>query len=338
MREATRRKAGSVAVRRSKRPVPRNLTTSLIVTTRNRREELLKTCGLLQTLQPPPDEIIIFADGCGDGSADAVRANYPSFRVFEGPGHGSIPSRDFMIREARGEIILSFDDDSYPLHKDHVAVVRELLAANENIGVVFFPQRSDEYPESLTQTDFGKPSLAATFYSSAAAFRKAVYFEVGGFLTFFSHMGEEPDFGLCCIHLGKEVLYYPPLVVRHHFTATGRDEIRNHQLHARNEMWSIWARCPWVLLPAVASWRWMRHMAYAKSRGSEWLVREPLWWWAALKGVPTALKHRRAVSCRSYIRWLRLRRTPEVAVERRGLESVMAIRKPVREPPRVVKG
>lgn len=315
-----------------------HVTTSVIITTRNRREELLKTCGMLCSLQPPPDEVMVFADGCTDGSADAVRADYPSFRVFEGPGQGSIPSRDFMIREAHGDIILSFDDDSYPLQKDHVAVVRNLLTANHDIGVVFFPQRSDEYPESLTQTDFGKPRLAATFYSSAAAFRKEVYFDVGGFLTFFSHMGEEPDFGLSCIHHGKQVLYYPPLVVRHHFLAAGRDEVRNHQLHARNEMWSIWARCPWVLLPAVAFWRWIRHMGYARSRGINWLVREPVWWWAALKGLPTALKHRQAVSCRSYVRWLRLRRAPEAPVENPEPAGETGACKAVRNPRGVVEG
>lgn len=272
---------------------------------------LLKTCAVLQRLDPQPEEVMIFADGCDDGSADAVRKEFPQFKVFEGKGEGSVPARDFMIRQASGDLILSFDDDSYPLRSDHVGVVREVFCANEEIAVLFFPQRTDEYPETLMQAGFGVPHLAAGFYNSAAAFRKDIYLQAGGFLTFFSHMGEEPDFGMCCIHFGKEVVFFPELVVRHHFTGQGRDEIRNHHLHARNEMWSTWLRCPLPLLPAMTVWRCVSHFRYAGNRGWRWLIREPSWWWASVKGSMGVMRRRQAVSLRAYLLWLQLRRVPQ---------------------------
>lgn len=284
---------------------------SVILTTRNRREELLRTCGVLEQLDPGPDEVLIFADGCRDGSAVEVRRRFPAFHVFEGEGRGSIPARDFLIRRAIGDIILSFDDDSYPLRSDHIGVVRELFAMNPEIGILFFPQRTDEYPETLAKTEFGEAKLGAGFYNSAAAFRKNVYLEAGGFVTFFSHMGEEPDFAMCCIAQGKEVVFFPKLVVRHHFSAIGRNEIRNHHLHARNEMWSTWLRCPLALLPVMTAWRWTTHIRYAGRRGPKWLVREPLWWWDCLKGVPRVARNRQPVSIESYLRWIRLRRRPQ---------------------------
>jgi hypothetical protein len=36
-------------------------------------------------------------------------------------GHGSIASRDRMMREARGDLVLALDDDSYPEQLDCIA-------------------------------------------------------------------------------------------------------------------------------------------------------------------------------------------------------------------------
>ena len=40
------------------------MTFAVVITTRNRREELRRTLSNVQQLQPQPNEIVICADGC----------------------------------------------------------------------------------------------------------------------------------------------------------------------------------------------------------------------------------------------------------------------------------
>src|SRR6266704_2240094 len=51
---------------------------SVMISTLNRREELRRTLSKLSELQPRPDEILICADGCTDGTAEMVRQNFPN--------------------------------------------------------------------------------------------------------------------------------------------------------------------------------------------------------------------------------------------------------------------
>ena len=86
------------------------------------------------------------------------------------------------------------------------------------------------------------------------------------------------------LRLGMRVWFEPSIVIRHHWTSTGRSEQRIHARHARNEQWSAWMRCPLPWLPLVAASRAFSQFRYACSRGWPWVWREPLWWFSALRG------------------------------------------------------
>ena len=65
-----------------------------MITTHNRLVELQRTAGKIAALDPQPDELLITADGCNDGTESWVRNNLPNAKLFvNNPGQGSIPSR-----------------------------------------------------------------------------------------------------------------------------------------------------------------------------------------------------------------------------------------------------
>lgn len=283
-----------------------------MITTRNRRPDLERTCAVLDQLAPAPDEILICADGCTDSTGEFLAAKSAPYRIFTTTeGRGSIPNRDMLMRHATAEIVLSLDDDSYPLEQDAIARVRQLFAENPRLAVAAFPQRSDEFPETLAATDFGGPQRVATYASSSAALRRSVYLELGGYEISYRHIYEEPDYALRCFAADYEVRREPALTVRHHFTSAQRNEIRNHHSQARNEFWSVLRRCPFPQWPAVAIFRAIRQFTYACRRGPRWVLREPLWWCAALAGMPRALCERRPIPWAKYLAWMRLLRRPE---------------------------
>jgi GT2 family glycosyltransferase len=211
-----------------------------------------------------------------------------------------------MMREARGDLVLALDDDSYPEQSDCLQLLSSLFHLRPTLAVATFPQRTDEYPETLTQTDFGPVRLTRSFANSGAVLRRSIYLQLPGFEPKFFHMYEEPDYALQCVAAGYEVLFTPLITIRHHFSGTTRSEMRNHHRHSRNEFWSTLIRCPFPYCLGLAAYRIFSQFRYACKRGFSWVVREPVWWWQAMAGIPYCLKKRNPIPWVRYKAWLEL--------------------------------
>jgi GT2 family glycosyltransferase len=223
-------------------------------------------------------------------------------------GRGSVASRARMMREAKADLVLALDDDSHPEQPDCLQLLSAIFQTRLNVAIATFPQRTDEYPATLTQTDFGPERPARSFANSGAVLRRSTYLELPGFEPKFFHMYEEPDYALQCVAAGYEVLFTPVVTIRHHYSGAARSELRNHQRHARNEFWSTVLRCPLPQMPLLAAYRVCAQFRFAcKYGGFGWAVREPFWWWQAVAGIPYCLRNRKPVSWSGYKKWLSLK-------------------------------
>jgi len=268
---------------------------------------LRRTCQAVSRLNPAPFEVLITADGCMDETVDMVKTEFPNAKlIVNGPGNGSVASRDYMMRQARGDLVLALDDDSYPEQEDCLRTLSDLFSNHAQLAIATFPQRTDEYPNTLTQNNFGAERPVRSFANSGACLRVSTYRSLAGFEPMFFHMYEEPDYALQCIAAGYEVRFTPAITIRHHYSGQSRSEMRNHHLHARNELWSIGLRCPLPCAIPLALYRALSQFGYACKRGLNWVVREPVWWWSALKGLSWVLKKRQPVPWAGYKKWLTL--------------------------------
>jgi GT2 family glycosyltransferase len=284
---------------------------SVAITTHNRIDDLTVTLERLEAYGEAIHEILVCADGCNDGTQAFVRETYPDIILLENnPGQGSIPSRNRMITDATAPYVLLLDDDSYPIEEDFFAQCTRIMESHPDIGVLTFPQRSDEFPETLEQASFGPSSHVGTFTSSGSLIRRELFLSLGGFPGYFFHAYEEPDFAMRVLASGSEVVQWTSLTVRHHYTQAMRDEGRTHRRHARNEMWSTLMRTPFPMILLMVPYRIFSQGRYAASRGFSWVLKEPKWWWEAIKGTGTALRHRQPVSHQAYKAWLRRLRRP----------------------------
>ena len=111
------------------------MTVSVMITTKDRVSDLRRTCCALRKLKPPPLEVLITIDGSTENVLEAVDAELPQARVFVNQiGLGSVASRDRMLREARGDLVLALDDDSYPEQLDCIARIVPLFEQRPNTG------------------------------------------------------------------------------------------------------------------------------------------------------------------------------------------------------------
>jgi len=287
-----------------------SLTSAIVITTRNRLRNLQETLQVIGRLNPQPDEILICADGCTDGTVEFVSA-LPNVRLtINKEGRGSIASRDSMIRQTSCDIILSFDDDSHPIETHFVQTVRDLFEKNPRLGIAAFPQFSDEFPDSLTKENFGPSYFMGSYTSSSAALRRSAYMEVGGYDALFYHVYEEPDLALRLTAAGWQVKFETCLHVRHYYSGLQRNEMRVHFFQARNEIWSVIIRCPAPWFIGVGLFRALRQLNYARIRGFSWLVHEPAWWMSCLAGLPACFARRKPLLWKKYRGWMELLRNP----------------------------
>jgi len=284
------------------------MRVSIMITTRNRAGELRRTIQMLGKLDPSPDEILITADGCTDDTAEFVSSALPNAKLIVNQSAiGSVASRDRMMREAKGDLVLALDDDSYPEQSHCVSRIVPFFQQRPELAVLHFHQRTDEYPETLVETKIGSEErLTRSFANSGAVLRRSTYLQLPGFEPRFYHMYEEPDYALQCAAAGYDVLFSPIVTIRYHYAGRARDEIGIHHRHARNEFWSTLMRCPFPPLLAMLAWRVFSQFRYACKRGWSWVVREPWWWGQAAVGFPYFLRKRKPVSWGAYRRWLSL--------------------------------
>src|SRR5207249_10443975 len=115
--------------------------------------------------------------------------------------------RKVMVRQAKADVVLALDADGYREQIDCIALISRFFENKPKLAVLHFPQRSDEYPETLSQTQFSREHLTRSFANSGAVLRRSTYLQLPGFEPQFFHMYEEPDYALQCVAAGYDVLF-----------------------------------------------------------------------------------------------------------------------------------
>lgn len=272
---------------------------TIMIATRNRVGELLKTLESCRALNGPPPEILVVDDTSSDGTYETVRAKFPDVNIVRNEiNKGSIASRNDILRRARGDYIIGLDDDSRFVEADACQRIVERLDREPDLGIISFQAIGPEFPETL------KPEGRATgeWHSSSFAFcavvlRRSMLQQTGLLPEMFYHAYEEPDLSLRAWDAGYRVLQWNEILVYHEFSGQNRNEQRNHRFHARNEACSVVMRYPWPLVVPGVLGKLLGQFRYATRQG--WLMGEPRVWGEFLLRLPRALGQREAVSARA---------------------------------------
>lgn len=199
----------------------------VVIPTHNRRALLTATLDSLTDQTRPPDRVVVVADGCTDGTVDALQ-DRPGVTVLATPGLGAAGARNAGWRALGTDLVAFIDDDCRAEPRWLEELARGF--AGEDVGLVqgrTLPA-GDVGPFDRTVWVTGETGL---YESCNIAYRRAALERVGGMREEFgrglaqrrgspaagggSGFGEDTDLAWRVMRSGWRPAFAPGAVVRH---------------------------------------------------------------------------------------------------------------------------
>ncbi|MBC7783882.1 MAG: glycosyltransferase [Burkholderiales bacterium] len=217
---------------------------TVVITTKNRVEEL-RAAVASAVAQSEPVEVLVIDDGSTDGTADMIRAEFPSVRLVRYESScGLIVRRNQGAALASTPIVVSIDDDAAFPSKN--TVQQTLLEFDRpEVGAVAIPfinvNQNDTVHQRAPRDEH--VYVARTFIGTAHAVRRDLFLALGGYREHLFHQGEESDYCIRMLDAGYIVRigHADPI---HHFESPRRDFRRIDLYGRRNDILFAWHNVP----------------------------------------------------------------------------------------------
>ncbi|WP_063619573.1 glycosyltransferase family 2 protein [Paraburkholderia mimosarum] len=233
-----------------------NARISVVVLTRNRREEVMRTVASLLRLPERPT-IVVVDNGSTDGTAQLLAHTYPGLRVVHCDRNLGAAGRNEGVEQVMTGYV-AFSDDDTDWQAGSLARAAELLDRHPHVGVlsarvVVGPERTLDPACALMAASplrdarglAGHDGLVPLigFMAGACVFRTEVFRALGGYEPRLFIGGEEALLSLDLLQAGYRIAYAPELEV-HHRPSLARDSELRRRFVARNAALVAWMRLP----------------------------------------------------------------------------------------------
>lgn len=224
---------------------------SVVVLTYNRRDAVLTLLGELSALRDPEVEVIVVDNGSEDDSAAAVAARFPDVALVTLESNRGVGARNRGIERARGEVVVTLDDDMVEFTDQDLATLREVFAAEPRLAGVNFKVTwpgtdrvrdwVHRHPVSAADGSFSTYEVT----EGAVAWRREALAQVGLYREDFFISHEGLDLALRLLDAGWLLAYDGRLQVGHAHAAGGRKSWRRYYYDTRNLLWIATLHLPW---------------------------------------------------------------------------------------------
>jgi GT2 family glycosyltransferase len=226
---------------------------TVVIATRNRRSELLRTLDRLGALPERP-AIVVVDNGSGDGTPAAVRTGHPGVRVVPLGRNRGAEARNIGVHLARTPYVAFSDDDSWwePGALERAADLFDahprlgLIAAHTMVG----PGRQpDPVNAAMAGTPLpGEPGLPGPevlgFLACASVVRRRAFLDVGGFSPLLFFVGEERLLAYDLAAAGWGRCYVSDIVAVHEPSRRRPPARDRRRAELRNTLLTTWMRRP----------------------------------------------------------------------------------------------
>ncbi|MDR6592613.1 GT2 family glycosyltransferase [Saccharothrix longispora] len=225
--------------------------TTVVIATRDRVEELVRTLGHLRRLSAP---VIVVDNGSSDDTVARVRRDFPQVRVLALGHNVGASARNRGVRAADTPYVAFCDDDSWwaPGALDRA---EELFRGHPGLGlvaarVVVEPEgREDPVCAEMASSPLGRgddlpgPRVLG-FICCASIVRREAFLRVGGFNPVLFFPGEERLFSWDMAAAGWACCYVDELVAHHRPSTSRGPSAARRRAEMRNDLLTTWLRRP----------------------------------------------------------------------------------------------
>lgn len=271
---------------------------TVVVITRNRRAELLRTLDRLAALPEYP-AVLVTDNDSSDGTAEAVAARHPDVTLLRPGANLGAVGRNVAVRQVRTPYVAFCDDDSW-WEPDALPRAADLLDRHAGLAgvtgrILVEPDgREDPVVRELRESPLPAPAwlpgpALGSFLAAATVLRTDAFRAAGGFSARLWLGGEEELLATDLISAGWWLTYAEEVRVRH-APSRHRDATRRRVHGLRNTLWFSWLR-----RPAPAALRRTVHLARTVPHDTASLRAFA----RAAAGLPWVLRERRPVTGRA---------------------------------------
>lgn len=279
------------------------MTISIVVLTYNRKDSVVELLDHLSALKPHVAEIIVIDNASEDGTGAAIRSEYDwaDYRA-NAENLGAVGRSEGMLA-ARGDIVITLDDDIFGLTPEDLVHITESFATDDSLGVQNF-RVVDYYSDKLCNwVHHCPPSRADESFETyeitegAAAFRATALRQVGAYWPDFFIGHEGPDLAFRLMDAGYAVRYDGSVSVRHKHESTGRLGWRFYYYDTRNTIWLVARR--------MSGWMALRSLIVGLGSMAVYSLRDGFtrhWFravWDGVRALPQVMKTRSPMTPRT---------------------------------------
>jgi GT2 family glycosyltransferase len=207
-----------------------NLVVSFILSTYNRRAEVLNTLDHISRCGLDPDsyEVFVVDNDSSDDTVDAIGEQFPHVHLLPQEKNRGSCAKNLALPLSVGRFVVFLDDDSYPRPGAIARMIRHFEEDPDLGAAVFDIELLDGSRECSAYPD--------VFIGCGTGFRRQALTQVGGLPKDFFMQAEEYDLSLRLIDAGWKVRRFDDMQVVHLKSPTARRSNRTTRLDVRNNL------------------------------------------------------------------------------------------------------
>ncbi len=229
------------------------LAVTVSILTYRRPDMIAEGLAELVALDRPDLEILVVDNSDDERTAELVAERFPGVRHIRTGFNSGVAGRNRGLAEARGDIVVTLDDDVMGLTGESLDLLRRLFAEDAGLGALNFRVLDARSGEICNWSHHRKPEedalgafLTYEISEGAVAFRREAFAAIAGYPERFFIGHEGVDVAYQLMDAGYTVAYDGRIPVRHHHHQTGRPDWRRYYYDTRNHIWLAARHMPWT--------------------------------------------------------------------------------------------
>lgn len=213
---------------------------SIVITTKNRLEDLKYTLSSLKPLIARDDvELLLCDDASTDGTSEYLTSNFLENTIFNTNSKGLMYNRNMLYSISTGEYIISLDDDLNFLSENPLELIEDFFKNNIKCGVLTFSIYWD-LNEPINYQIHEKCTRVNSYAGGAHVFKKSVWNKLPKYPIWFKFYGEEDYISFYLFMKGYEICYFPKILTHHRVNLKNRKDDKDYLLRATRSLSSGW--------------------------------------------------------------------------------------------------